>query len=226
MTPSRDFGRRAVGQLVHDKGEKMKKKLFALSGVFMIVLVIAGLCATRAINLKDAQQTVDPAATSLAAGMPMRQMVEESSSIVIGQCAEIRSKWVGRSLFTEATISVEQALKGDAAAGTQVKVELPGGIDINRRFPIAMKYDGAPQISLNEKVFLFLFRPAEGADSYSVMGFAQGKYSIGQANDGEPVVTRDMTNTPVQKGAGLTRGNPQVVPLSHFKKLVESYLNK
>ncbi|HMB28854.1 MAG TPA: hypothetical protein VKS99_12150, partial [Blastocatellia bacterium] len=126
----------------------MKKKLFALSGVFMIVLVIAGLCATRAINLKDAQQTVDPAATSLAAGMPMRQMVEESSSIVIGQCAEIRSKWVGRSLFTEATISVEQALKGDAAAGTQVKVELPGGIDINRRFPIAMKYDGAPQISL------------------------------------------------------------------------------
>ena len=226
MTPSRDFGRRAVGQLVHDKGEKMKKKLFALSGVFMIVLVIAGLCATRAINLKDAQQTVDPAATSLAAGMPMRQMVEESSSIVIGQCAETRSKWVGRSLFTEATISVEQALKGDAAAGTQVKVELPGGIDINRRFPIAMKYDGAPQISLNEKVFLFLFRPAEGADSYSVMGFAQGKYSIGQANDGEPVVTRDMTNTPVQKGAGLTRGNPQVVPLSHFKKLVESYLNK
>jgi hypothetical protein len=93
----------------------MKKKFFALSGVFMIVLVIAGLCATRAINLKDAQQTVDPAATSLAAGMPMRQIVEESSSIVMGQCAEIRSKWVGRSLVTEATISVEEALKGDAA---------------------------------------------------------------------------------------------------------------
>ena len=202
----------------------MKKKLFALSGVFMIVLVIAGLWATKAINLNDAQQTVDPAATSLGTGMSMRQMVEESSSIVIGQCAETRSKWVGRSLVTEATISVEEALKGDAAAGTQVKVELPGGIDINRKFPIAMTYDSAPQISLNEKVFLFLFRPAEGADSYSVTGFAQGKYSIGQANDGERMVTRDMTKTPLQKGAGLTRSNSQVVPLSHFKNLVESYI--
>jgi hypothetical protein len=202
----------------------MKKKLFALSGVFMIVLVVAGLCATKATNLNDAQQTVDPAATSLATGMPMRQMVEESSSIVIGQCAETRSKWVGRSLVTEATISVEDALKGDAVAGTQVTVELPGGIDLNRK--LAMTVAGAPQISPGEKVFLFLFRPDDGANSYSVMGSAQGKYSIGQANDGEPVVTRDMTRTPVQKGAGLTRGNLWVVPLSHFKMLVESYLNK
>jgi hypothetical protein len=63
----------------------MMKKLFALSGVFMIVLVIAGLWATRAINLNDAQQTVNPTATSLGTDMPMRQMVKESSSIVIGQ---------------------------------------------------------------------------------------------------------------------------------------------
>src|SRR5262245_40724157 len=202
----------------------MKKKLFALSGVFMIVLVIAGLCATRAINLNDAQQTVDPAATSLGAGMSMQQMVEESSSIVIGQCAETRSKWVGRSLVTEATILVEESLKGDAAAGTQVKVDLPGGIDPNRK--VAMTIAGAPHISDGEKVFLFLFRPEDGANSYSVMGFDQGKYSIGQATDGEQVVTRDMTRAPLQKGAGLTRGNPQAVPLSHFKKLVESYLNK
>jgi hypothetical protein len=202
----------------------MKKKLFALSGVFMIVLVIAGLWAAKAINLDDAQQTENPMATSLATGMPMRQMVEESSLIVIGQCAETRSKWVGRSLVTEATILVGEALKGDAAAGTQVKVELPGGIDPNRK--VAMTIAGAPHISHGEKVFLFLFRPDDGANSYSVMDFDQGKYSIGEANDGEQVVTRDMTRAPLQKGAGLTRGNPQVVPLSHFKKLVESYLNK
>jgi hypothetical protein len=202
----------------------MKKKLFALSGVFMMVLVIAGLWATKAVNLNDAQQTMDPAATSLGAGMPMRQMVEESSSIVIGRCAETRSKWVGRSLVTEATISVEEALKGDAAAGTQVTVELPGGIDFNRK--VAMTIAGAPHISPGEKVFLFLFRPDDGATVYSVMGFAQGKFSVGQANDGEEVVTRDMTMAPLQKGAGLTRGNPQVVPLSVFKARVNSYLNK
>ena len=198
----------------------MKKKLFALSGVFMIVLVIAGLWATKAINLNDAQQTVDPAATSLGTGMPMRQMVEESSSIVIGQCAETRSKWVGRSLVTEATILVEEALKGDAAAGTQVTVELPGGIDQNRK--VAMTIVDAPHISPGEKVFLFLFRPDDGASSYSVMGFTQGKYSVGQAIDGEEVVTRDMSSGPLQKGVGQTRGNPQAIPLSKFKEWVKA----
>ena len=200
------------------------KKLFALSGVFMIVLVVAGLWATKAINLNDVQQTVNPMATSLGMGMPMRQMVEESSSIVIGQCAETRSKWVGRSLVTEATISVEEALKGDAAAGTQVTVELPGGIDSNRKFPVAMTYAGAPQISLDEKVFLFLIGPDDGSNSYSVIGFAEGKFSVGQANDGEKVVMREMTRGPVQKGAGAIRGNIQVVPLSQFKALVRTYL--
>jgi len=37
------------------KEKKMKKKLFALSGVFLIVLVIAGLWATRATDLNDVQ---------------------------------------------------------------------------------------------------------------------------------------------------------------------------
>ena len=199
------------------------KKLFALSGVFMILLVIAGLWATKAINLNDVQQTVNPTATSLGTDMPMRQMVKESSSIVIGQCAETRSKWVGRSLVTEATISVEEAIKGDAAAGTQVTVELPGGIDLNRK--VAMTIAGAPHISPGEKVFLFLFRPDDGANSYSVMGFAQGKYSVGQANDGEEVVTRDMSIAPLQKGAGLTRGAPQAIPLSKFKEWVKAISN-
>jgi len=198
----------------------MKKKLFALSGVFMIVLVIAGLCATRAINLNDAQQTVDPAATSPGRGMSMRQMVEASSSIVIGQCADTRSKWVERSLVTEATISVEEALKGDAVAGTQVTVELPGGIDPNRK--VAMTSVDAPNISPGEKVFLFLYRSDDGANSYSVMGFAQGKYSIGQSSDGEEVVTRYMSSAPLQKGAGMTRGNFQAIPLSKLKEWVKA----
>ena len=58
------------------------------------------------------------------------------------------------------------------------------------------------------------------------MGFAQGKFSVGQTSDGEKVVTRDTTKAPVPKVAGLTRGNPQVIPLSEFKALVRRYLNQ
>jgi len=200
----------------------MKKKLLALSGVFLIVLVLAGLWATKATNLNDAQQAMESAPISVASGLSMQEMAEGASLIVIGQCTGIQSRWVERRLVTDATILVEETIKGDVA-GT-LKVELPGGVDAKRKFPVAMTHAGAPQISLDEEVFLFLTSSDGGANGYSVMGFAQGKFSIGQASDGEKVVMRDMTREPVQKGAGAIRGNIQVVPLSQFKALVRTYL--
>jgi hypothetical protein len=210
---------------VHTKGEEtMKKKLYALSGVFLIVLVVAGLWATKAINITDVEQAqaVDPVATSPATGMSMEQMAQEAAVIVIGKCTETRSEWSGRSLVTLATISVTETLKG-APDGTEVTVVLPGGIDANRKFKVAMTYAGAPQLTPGEEAFLFLGL-SEVANSYSVTGFAQGKFSIGKTRDGEPVVTRDMTMVPLQKGAGMTRGNPQAIPLPEFKAWVNSYL--
>jgi hypothetical protein len=200
----------------------MKKKLFASSGVFLIVLVLAGLWATQATNLNDVQPAREPAPISLASELSMQEMAEGASSIVIGQCTGTQSRWVEGRLVTDATILVEETIKGDVA-GT-LKVELPGGIDSNRKFPVAMTYAGAPQISLDEKVFLFLTGPEDGSTGYSVMGFAEGKFSVGQASDGEKVVMRNMTREPVQKGAGAIRGNIQVVPLSQFKALVRAYL--
>src|SRR5262245_12735697 len=97
----------------------MKKKLYALSGVFLIVLVISGLWAdvraTKATIITDESQTY-PAETSRGAEMPMKQMVGESSLIVIGECTETSSQWVeGRRLYTLATVSVTESLKGDPA---------------------------------------------------------------------------------------------------------------
>jgi hypothetical protein len=204
------------------KEKKMKKKLFALSGVFLIVLVIAGLWATKATDLNDVQLARESAPISLASELSTQEMAEGASLIVIGQCTGTQSRWVERRLVTEATILVEETIKGDVA-GT-LKVELPGGVDANRKFPVAMTHPSAPQISLDEEVFLFLIPTDEGSNGYSVMGFAQGKFSIGRAADGEKVVMRDMTREPVQKGAGAIRGNIQVVPLSQFKALVRAYL--
>jgi hypothetical protein len=38
-------------------------------------------------------------------------------------------------------------------------------------------------------------------------GFAQGRFSIAEASDGEKVVARDMTMAPLQKGPGVTQGD-------------------
>jgi hypothetical protein len=105
-------------------------------------------------------------------------------------------------------------------------VEIPGGVGNKGKFALAMTYAGAPQFSLDEEVFLFLTSPEDSSNSYSVMGFDQGKFSVGNAQDGTQVVARDMNATPVRKGIGMTRGNPQVISLSEFKALVRSYLNK
>ncbi len=201
----------------------MKKKLFALSGVFLIVLVVTGLFATKAINLTGVEQTIEtPAATSLSAGMTMREMTEGASLIVVGKCAETRSQWIERRLVTLATVSVTETIKG--AAAETLTVVLPGGIDSNRKYPVAMTYAGAPQMSPEEEVFLFLTNQNEVPNGYAVMGWAQGKFSIAQDSAGQKVVTRDQTIAPVQRGMGVTRGNPQSIPLTEFKEMVRGYL--
>src|SRR5262245_6044446 len=202
----------------------MKKKLFALSGVFLIVLVITGLWATKAIDLMGVEPN-DPQATSMVNGMTMREMTQGASLIVTGKCLGTRSQWIDRRLVTLATISVTEAIKNDVGASETFEVVLPGGIDANRRIPLAMTYAGAPQISPDEEVFLFLTTQDEVANGYAVMGFAQGKFSIANDTEGGKVVTRDQTLPPMERGAGMMRGNRQAVRLSEFIELVRSYLN-
>jgi len=206
----------------------MKRKFYALSGVFLIALVIAGLWVTKAVSFMDTPQTMDSAAvTSQPTGMSMQQMVGESSAIVLGTCTGTRSQWIERRLVTLATVKVAETLKGNPSPGTEMTVALPGGIDAKGKFKLAMTYAGAPTMRPGEEVALFLVPDQDYvANGYAVTSYADGKFSVVKANDGEQMVTRDMTSEPVQKGAGMMRGNSHAVPLSDFKKLVETYLNK
>src|SRR5262249_50433398 len=149
--------------------KKMKKKLVALSGILLIVLAISGLWATKALNLTGVEQTVEQGATSLAAGMSMQEMTAGASLIITGKCLETRSRWMDRNLVTLATISVTETIKGDPSE--TITVVMPGGIDSNRKFPVAMTYAGAPQIHPTEEVFLFPTNEDEVAGGYAVMGF-------------------------------------------------------
>ncbi|MGH9751323.1 MAG: hypothetical protein ACREA2_00935 [Blastocatellia bacterium] len=202
----------------------MKKKLFALSGVFLIVLVITGLWATRATDINGVlpQTSYQEAATSLAAGLSMQEMVEGADVIAIGKCVETRSQWDKRNLVTLATISVTELLKGGPAE--TLTVALPGGTDPNldRKVRVGMTYAGAPQIHLDDNVFLFLTTEGGIPDSYTVMGFAQGKYSIVAGPNGDQLVSRDAVRGSVREGVG----NLQVTRLEEFRKRVMDLLGK
>ncbi len=104
------------------------------------------------------------------------------------------------------------------------RLVLPGGIDSNRKFPIAMTYAGAPQMRIGEDVFLFLVRDPDVASGLTVMGFSQGKYSIVADETGAPAVSRDLTQITLQSPAGTQRGTATRVNLEVFKREIRAYL--
>jgi hypothetical protein len=197
----------------------MKKAVLMVCCALLIAFVVTSLRASRAIN---PQQPDQMAPVTMSNDLSMQEMTQRSALILEGQCVETRSTWVGRTLFTEAKIQVNDAIKGTPDA--TVTVMLPGGIDSNRKHPIAMNYPGAPTIQSQEEVFLFLMPADSPANTYAVMGYAQGKFSIVNDQEGRPMVSRDLTKTRVSRTMGIARGQRQLTPLSEFKERIRGYL--
>jgi hypothetical protein len=187
----------------------------------MALLVSAGW-ATKAVNAPP-QDVVSTPDTSLAVALSLEDMVKQSDVIAIGNCIDTKSVWVDQSLVTLATVSVTESLKGDASTLT---VALPGGVDANRKIPVAMTYPGAPQIRPGENVFLFLSAESDVAGSYTVAGFSQGKFSIVTDEDGQEVVSRDLRKTELKGDNGVRRGQNSMTPLATLKAEVKALMNK
>lgn len=151
-------------------------------------------------------------------------LADGADVILIGKCVSVRSAWEGRVLVTLATITVGETIKGEASS--TITVALPGGIDANRKFPIAMTYAGAPQIRVAEDVFLFLVRDPQIASGLTVSGFSQGKFSIIQDETGAPAVSRDLTQVTLASPAGTRRGTATRVSLDTFKREIRGYVSR
>jgi hypothetical protein len=197
----------------------MKKAVLMVCCALLIAFVVTSLRASRAIN---PQQPDQMAPVTMSNELSMQEMTQRSDMIVIGKCDATRSTWNGRSLFTMATISINDTLKGTSAS--TVTVALPGGIDPNRKHPIAMNYPGAPTMQVGEDVALFLTQSDSPANTYAVTGYAQGKFSIVNDETGSPMVSRDLSKVRVNRGEGIVRGQRQLIPLERFKETIRGYL--
>lgn len=145
------------------------------------------------------------------------ELIERSSLIIIGQCTAARSAWKGRRLVTMATVAVHEVLKGESHP--EITVVLPGGMDAQRKFPIAAVAPGAPQISPDEEVVLFLSSRADEPDSYAVTGLAQGKFSVLQDATGQQLVAPDrVVSSQVDALSTAPPWTPpEAVPLAQFR---------
>ena len=202
----------------------MKKIALASCVLIVVALLISVRWGTKADDAPPSD-TLGTPDTTLAVALSLEDMVDQSDVIAIGSCQETKSAWVDGTLVTLATVSVSETLKGGAESGS-LTVVLPGGIDANRQVPVAVSYPGAPRMTPGEDVFLFLNSDVDYGLGYNVAGFAQGKFSIVNDEDGEPVVSRDLTRMTLKGDNGLRRGNANATPLASFKDRVKAHLNK
>jgi hypothetical protein len=199
----------------------MKKIILASCLLIVIALLVSARWGTKADDA-PVDPTLATPDTTLAVALSLPEMVNQSDVIAIGNVVETRSVWVDRTLVTMASVAVSETLKG--AGSSNLTVVLPGGIDVNRKFPVAVSYPGAPRLTPGEDVFLFLSSNPDFSGSYTVAGFSQGKFSIVNDADGEQVVSRDLSKMQLQGNSGLHRGLKNAVPLASFKDQVRGYL--
>lgn len=200
----------------------MKNKTLAISILILIALVVSARWASTAQDAPaaDSLQATD---TTLAVALSLEDMVNQSDVIAIGNVLDTKSVWMDRSLVTLATVSVSESLKG--APGETLTVVLPGGVDANRKVPVAMTYPGAPRLTPGENAFLFLSSDSE-VGGYNIAGFAQGKFSIVDDEDGEPMVSRDLRQMSLQGNNGVRRGQSNMTSLKSLKEQVKGYLKQ
>ena len=185
----------------------MSMKSWFTAGMILVVMVIAGR-----------------ADATTARALTNRTLAESATVIVTGRCISLRTAWEDRTLVTVATVAVTEVLKGEV--GETVTVALPGGIDPNRRFPIAMTYAGAPQMLIGEDVFLFLGEGDGISSGLTVIGFSQGKFSIVDDEQGEKAVSRNLSAITLTSPAGTRRGSAYRVKLDAFDNEIRGYLGQ
>ena len=197
------------------------KRMFYVISCLLVIAAASWFWKSEAVNPQISERISES-----KEDQAIREMTLQSDLIVSGQCLNTESRWVesGRVLVTLATIAVGEVVKGEPAR--TVTVVLPGGSDANRRFPVAMTYPGAPTITPQEEVFLFLTNSDMVADSYMVTGFAQGKFSLVNDEAGNKLVSRNNIRGEVNTGPGLVRGNRQFVPASVLKNQIRGYLGQ
>ena len=201
----------------------MKKLFYSVCCLLiLVVLTASGLRRTKAVT--GTAPDVGNPSFALTDEVSERQLALQSELILSGQCLGTRTAWVGRTLVTLATVSVGDVVKGQPAE--TVAVALPGGLDASRAVPISVSYEGAPRILPKEEVFLFLTRRPEVPLGYVVAGYAQGKFSIVEDEQGQKHVSRDLTKVRLRSRAGVGRGNVLKASLAEFKERIRGYLRQ
>jgi hypothetical protein len=133
-----------------------------------------------------------------------KQMGEQSSLVVHGKVASVRSFWNEKrtKIFTETFVQVDETYKG-ANPGTVRIIQLGGTVG-----KIKVTVAGALQWQPGEEVLLFLEEATP--DAYHVSGFSQGKFNV----ERDPVTGEAFVRRPALEGAEVMGAPPSDDPMA------------
>lgn len=136
------------------------------------------------------------ATTSAADGLGnLADLAQQADLIVDAVAAERTSVWIDGALYTAVRLEILDVVAG-APPPTTILL-LPGGVDLDREIPVAVRWPGAPELGTGERALLFLDRGSVaplggGGRYYSIVGFSRGKLAIW--SDGETLMVEEPSS--------------------------------
>lgn len=128
-----------------------------------------------------------PASATTLAELSVEQMTDAADLVVRGTVADVRTELDEHGhVVTLADVEVSGGLKGSAAAGDYLTVEVPGGVLDG----VVAEVLAVPRFDEGEDVLLFLANKRDGA-AWGCVGLFQGKYTVKpDPLTGAPIVVR------------------------------------
>jgi hypothetical protein len=141
---------------------------------------LAGLLCASALwgSAVFAQDLVSPARRAIEAGpVDVAQLTQRARLIVHGVVTSKQVRWIGRVIYTQYELAVQETLKGQARSN--VLVAVAGGTQGNVRLTVP----GRPDLQLGEQ-FIFFGVPLEREVIFTPVGTFDGIVRIRPGNRG------------------------------------------
>lgn len=167
------------------------------------------LCAARSAH-----------ATTLAR-LSLDQLAGAADAVARVRCTRAESRWENDAIWTVATFTVVETLKGSLPP--QISVRLPGG----RVGHLTAAVDGTPQFNAADEAIVFLEKSRAGG--FSVAAWVEGTFRIGHdPRTGAETVTQDSSNFAVFDTATRTFHTEGIrrMPMKQFRDTVAAALSR
>jgi len=142
-----------------------------------VVLLIPSLIALSLIPGCVGQEPLEIPPSGGGSGAVEKLTLEELTAradlIVLGTVTDLTSQWTTdhKSIYTLATLLVEELIKGESSEG-EIVIMIPGGTAEG----VTQSMENAASFRVSERAVVFL---EQGGDTtFSVVGGFQGKYTI------------------------------------------------